>query len=706
MRFPSKMYLCSSTLTTMKFISTFFFACVLFSNLGFSQGPIPCGTDEMHQQLFLEHPEYNVGIQRAYERLQTFTAHYLEQETPKSGDPYIIPIVFHVIHNYGAENISDAQILDAVKQLNSQFRKLNPDTSEIVPLFKSRAADCEIEFRLAQLDPDGNCTSGITRTVSPLTKIGDHQVKSLIHWPPNKYLNVYICNQAAGLAGHALLPSAADTIPQWDGIVMQHSYIGTIGTSDYFRRTVLSHEVGHFLNLQHIWGGNNVPDYYYLPVGQASNCGVDDEVEDTPNTIGWQTCNLNGQSCGELDNVQNYMDYAYCALMFTEGQKARMHAALNSPVANRNNLWSAANLIATGTDDQTAYLCGAKFTADKQVVCVGDTVHFSDVSYHGATSRLWNFEGGNATQLSDSLPAVVYTNPGTYDVSLKASNGTDTVEIQLTDYITVLPAQGAIAGIDQGFEYPQHFYDNWILVDRGTPYNWDFTATGFNSNQSFKLNNFDSPISTTFEFYSHPFDASDLNSLAIKFDWAYGRIEGSEVDYLEVAVSKDCGESWYIVKNYVGASSLKTVPGFVEGPFIPTDASQWKQALITNTPPSYLVENTLVRFKFDNKGNNTIFIDNIQIGDPAELTTPELWKQHVSVYPNPASDQLHFKLMENHQVQKIEVFDLTGKLIHTFSSIAQTADFALDVNTLNSGFYLFKMEGQSGEMIFPQVIEH
>lgn len=699
------MYLCLSTITTMKFFCTSIFIGLLSFNIGFSQTPIPCGTDEMHQQLFLNHPEYNVGIQRANERLQAFTANYLEQATPKSDGPITIPIVFHVIHNYGAENISDAQILDAVKQLNIQFRKLNPDTSDIVSLFKSRAADCEIEFRLAQLDPDGNCTSGITRTVSPLTKIGDHQVKSLIHWPPNKYLNVYVCNQAAGLAGHALLPAAADTIPEWDGIVMQHSYVGTIGTSEYFRRTVLTHEIGHFLNLQHIWGGNNVPNYYYLPVAQVSNCNFDDEVEDTPNTIGWQTCNLNGQSCGELDNVQNYMDYAYCALMFTEGQKARMHAALNSPVANRNNLWTASNRIATGTDYPTQYLCGAKFTADKQVVCVGDTVYFSDISYHGVTNRLWNFEGGEADQLVDSLVSVVYTSAGQYSVGLKASNGTDTVEIQLTDYITVLPAQGAIAGIDQGFEYPQHFYDNWILVDKGTPYNWDFTNIGFNSNQSLKLNNFDSPINTTYEFYSHPFDASNLTSLSISFDWAYGRIEGSEVDYFEVSVSKDCGESWYVVKNYVGASSLKSVPGFVEGPFAPADASEWKKALITNTPASYLVENTMVRFKFDNKGNNNMYIDNIQIGDPSELSTPEIWQQSQNVYPNPASDRITFNLFEDHQVQKIEVFDLAGKLIYTFSNIAQTPNFELDIKSLNAGFYLFKMDGKYGEMIFTQAIE-
>ncbi len=688
----------------MKSLITTFFFCFGLYSIHFGQNELHCGTDEMHQKLFLEHPEYNAGIINANNRLQQFT-HEFSQNPPMKTGPYIIPVVFHIIHNYGPENINDDQVHDAIRQLNIQYRKLNDDTTDIVQLFKSRAADCGIEFRLAQLDPNGNCTSGITRTVSDLTSIGDHQVKSLIHWPPNKYLNVYICAEAASLAGHALLPSAADTIPEWDGIVMQHSYIGTIGTSDYFRRTVLSHEVGHFLNLQHIWGGNNVPNYYYLPCGDAGNCAFDDDVTDTPNTIGWQSCNLSGQSCGELDNVQNYMDYAYCALMFTEGQKTRMHAALNSTVANRNNLWQPANLAATGTDDVTNYLCGAKLQADKRIVCVGDTVHFTDVSYHGITARNWTFEGGNSLTTADSLSSAVYDQVGKYDVTLKVSNGVDTIDVVLNDYITVLPAQGAIAGIDQAFENDQSYYDNWITVEGAAPYNWDFTNIGFQSNRSFKLNNFDNPIASTYDFQSYPMDASGLTSLAISFDWAYGRIEGTLVDILEVAVSSNCGESWFTVKSYLGGSSLKTVTDFVTGPFTPADETQWKNALITTVPASYWTSNLMVRFRFKNKGNNNLYIDNIQLGNLNELGVNQLSKNNVEIYPNPANDQITFDLGMNHEVENINVYDLTGKLIQTFSNIDQSPSFDLDVKSLNEGFYLFKIESKNGEIVTSQVIE-
>lgn len=663
-----------------------------------------CGTDEMHQRLFLEHPQYNAGIIRANDRLQQFTESYI-QYPPKDGDPYIIPVVFHIIHNYGPENIGDAQVHDAIRQLNIQYRKLNDDTASIVQVFKSRAADCNIEFRLAQLDPDGNCTSGITRTVSDLGSVGDHAVKSLIHWPPNKYLNVYVCAQGAGLAGHSMMPAAADTVPEWDGIVMQHSYLGTIGTSDYFRRTVLSHEVGHFLNLQHIWGGNNVPNYYYLPVGAAGNCAFDDDVSDTPNTIGWQTCNLAGQTCGELDNVQNYMDYAYCALMFTEGQKQRMHAALNSTVANRNNLWQQANLEATGTDDLTYYLCGAKFMADKNVVCTGETINFTDISYHGITDRLWTFEGGDVTSGTDSLEAVVYNQPGKYDVTLKVSNGDDTLDITLEDYITVLPA-GTIAGINQAFENDQPYYDNWITVDKGTPYNWDFTNTGYASSRSFKLDNFTAPVMTTYEFFSHPMDASGLSALAISFDWSYGRIENSGVDQMKVLVSEDCGENWHVVKSYIGSSSLKTVEGFVTGPFTPADEAQWKSALVTNISPSYLTDKLMVKFQFENKGNNNIYIDNIQVGHPDQLSLNVLTKQNITVFPNPASESITIDLGEKHGVTRIAMYNLAGQLVHTFSDIAQSPQVELNVSNLVDGYYLLHLESVRGAVVVPQVVKH
>lgn len=686
-------------------MKTCILAVILFLSLSvFSQTEnFPCKTDQMHQELFQQYPQYNQGIINAHNRLQTDTKKFIESGTQKSDAAYVIPVVFHIIHNYGPENISDAQIHDALNQVNLQFRKQNPDTNEIVSQFKSIAADIEIEFRLAQLDPDGNCTSGITRTVSPLTSPGNHDVKSLIHWPPNSYLNVYICKDAAGLAGHALLPSAADTIPQWDGIVMQHAYVGTIGTSVYFNRTVLTHEIGHFLNLQHIWGGNNVPNYYYLPVAQPGNCAYDDEVADTPNTIGWQSCNLNGTTCdGNLDNVQNYMDYAYCGRMFTEGQKERMHACLNSSVANRNNLWQQANLIATGTDDGTYYLCAAKFESDKQVVCVGDSIQFTDLSYHGIQSREWNFFGGNANSTSNSTVKVVYSNPGTYDVKLKVERNGEEQEILAQNYITILPENGLPHFHQETFENSNDI--KCAVIDNQTPYTWEINEnTGFNSQHSFYINNFETPEAITSNFYFYPVDISGLSSSVISFEVAYAQRIASNNDQLLVHISKDCGQTWLLRRTLNGSSTLKTVSNPVPSPFTPSSDSEWKNQQVT-IPANHMVDNLLVRFSFKSAGGNNIYIDNIQVSDPNQLSAINVKKEGIYIYPNPAKEFITIQT-ESELIEKVEACNLDGKIVLENRGINQN-NYQLSTSVLKNGTYIISVTTKQGNYKSIHLIAH
>ena len=180
----------------------------------------------------------------------------------------------------------------------------------------------------------------------------------------NKYLNVWVCEEASGAAGYAYLPGSVNNFGNsWlDGIVIQNSYTGSIGTSNTFRSRTLTHEVGHWLNLRHLWGGSNTP-------GEPDNCDMDDNVADTPWTMGWTSCNLEGESCGSLDNVQNFLEYSYCGRMFTEGQKTRMRTAALSSVAQRNQLSTTSNLIATGVEGDPL-LCISQFNTDRVVVCV------------------------------------------------------------------------------------------------------------------------------------------------------------------------------------------------------------------------------------------------------------------------------------------------------------------------------------------------
>jgi len=338
----------------------------------FAQQHRACGTDEMVQNAMLNDPKY--VINRA--ELEQFTNQFIQNQSALKTSGvviYTIPVVFHVIHNYGSENISKAQILDAMVIFNKSFQNLWGDSLTVCSIFRPIIADVQVEFRLAQIDENGNCTDGITRTVSNFTYSANDNVKTLVQWPSNKYFNIWVVeNIASGAAGYAYLPGAAANI---DGVVMRSDYVGSIGTSNgsnYTERSLV-HEAGHWLNLSHTWGGTNNP-------GLPQNCSDDDFVMDTPNTIGVAnfSCDTTQVTCSTVDNVQNYMDYASCHYMFTEGQKLRMHAALNASAGGRNNLHTQANLVSTGTENgfiPTPCAPIADFNKDVRYLCAGTICH-------------------------------------------------------------------------------------------------------------------------------------------------------------------------------------------------------------------------------------------------------------------------------------------------------------------------------------------
>jgi PKD repeat protein len=653
-----------------------------------------CGTDEMHQKLFKEHPEFNEKIIRNNEILNEFTRNFINTKNQKS-QVYIIPVVFHVIHNFGTENISDAQIYDAIKVVNRNYRKQNADTVDIVNDFKPLAADCEIELRLAQKDPNGNCHSGINRIASTLTYIGDHQVKNLIHWDPTKYLNVYVCAEAAGLAGHALLPGAADTVPYWDGIVMQHSYLGSIGTSTPFKSVVLSHELGHYLNLQHIWGGNNVPGFYYLPVAQSTNCNFDDDVLDTPNTIGWQNCNLNGASCGNtIDNVQNFMDYAYCARMLTYGQRDRMHACLNAPIAGRNNLWTPANLAATGTDGINNF-CTADFIADKQIICQGQQIKFTDISYHGIQNRTWTFNGGTPATSGDSIVTVTYNTPGTYAVSIQVSDGNTSLTETKTTYITVLSNTGNAIPLAENFEsFSNLIPNNWFAYNPHNDAGFELnTSVGSSGNKSAWLNNFSiSEKGRKDELISPVYNFTNLTNLQISFKYAYAKRDSNSTDRLTVFLSNNCGNTWVIKKN-ITVQNLITAPDQTT-PFSPS-STQWKTDFITNMTGIQTNTPVRIKFVFESGGGNNFYLDDINIGYNLTSINNIDNKNELLLYPNPASNTIFIEYNnKNDAIKQIELINNKGQITNHYAFLSDYKT-SLSLNDIADGIYYMRITTDS-----------
>ena len=357
--------------------------------LGSAWSQRTCGSMDVLEAQLEEDPKRAVKMEQIEDHLRD-----LELSGSREVNGVVaIPVVVHVLYNTTSENISDAQILSQITVLNDDFRRTNSDADETW----SQAADSEIEFCMASSDPEGNATNGIVRTATSVSAFGTNDaMKSSSSggadaWPAGDYLNVWVCDISGGILGYAQFPGGAAST---DGIVIDYQYFGTIGTASapFDLGRTATHEVGHWLNLRHIWGDGN--------------CNADDFVTDTPSSDGANYgCATGHVSCQTTDMVENYMDYSddACMNLYTAGQKNRMRALFESG-GYRASLLNSSGCgpvtPATCDDgiqngDETGVDCGgadcAPCTCDGVEVTV--TVNFDN--YPEETS--WEISSGNTT---------------------------------------------------------------------------------------------------------------------------------------------------------------------------------------------------------------------------------------------------------------------------------------------------------------------
>ncbi len=355
-----------------------------------------------------------------------------------------IPIVVHIVHNGEpvgtGTNLSQAQVQAQIEVLNEDFRK-----KVGTPGFNDNpvGADIEIEFCLSPVDENGNTLPepGIHRYNGnrqnwSRTEI-ENQLKPTTIWNPNLFYNIWtvrFSSADANLLGYAQFPdqSGLAGLPaggpaSTDGVVIRYQSFGSAdkGTfpvmeAPYNKGRTLSHETGHWLGLRHIWGDGNC---------------ADDFVADTPAAAGPSSgCPTGRVSCGGLNMVENYMDYSYdaCMNIFTQGQKARMLAVME--VSPRRKTLAQANLCSPLVADVPT----ANFSVDRQQVLKGGLAQFTDLSTNFPTSWQWTFEGGDPGASTERNPRVKYDQPGTYRVTLVASNSLGASEpLDIAGYITV-----------------------------------------------------------------------------------------------------------------------------------------------------------------------------------------------------------------------------------------------------------------------------
>lgn len=561
-----------------------------------------CGIIEMTEQFFHEHPEEVPIAEEATERLERETALYNRTKHLRAEpELYVVPVVMHIIHDNGPENISDAQAINAIQVMNDDFNGRNSDTNVVVQAFQDVIGVANIEFRLARLDPNGQPTTGIMRYEDVATHSADDGVKTGRQWPREKYLNIYVAeNLANGAAGYSRYPGnvAGAGGAAIDGIVILHDYTGQIGTSTPARRT-LTHEAGHWLNLRHVWGNSN-------DAGLASNCNDDDLVFDTPNTTGWQSCTTTSESCGSLDNVQNYMDYSGCRHMFTQGQADRMRAAMESATASRSNLTTPANLAATGVDQ----LSFADFTTDFPTVCAGTPVFFRNLSEYGGETFSWSFSGPEVLTSSERYPIISFDEPGVYDVDLTVSKGAIQLSESKQGYVVVVESPGDIPPLQEDFENATFTID-WIPVNPDQDHAWELsTDAALSGTTAAKLSNFGAPAGLTDELVSRAYDLSIMDNATLSFKYAYAQTNGASEDRMLLYISNNCGENW-IIKAGLQGDLLASAP-MDSMPFVPTDTSEWREMSVSISS-SFMVQNFRFKIGFVSGDGNNAYVDDVNL---------------------------------------------------------------------------------------------
>ena len=640
----------------------------------------------------------------------------------REGEKYIIPTVFHVIHEGGSENISKTQIEDQIRILNEAFRGENSSRVNTPAPFLAVAGDIDVEFRLAKLDPQGNCTEGITRTYSNKTNNASNEngVKDLIDWNCYSYFNVWVVKSIGlegGVIGYAQFPASG--LCGTDGVVLDYKWCGSVGTGIGEGNTLV-HEAGHWLGLRHIWGdeicGTDAIDD--TPIHRKANFGVCyNDFPYIPDTLCAGTDTINGEM------MVNYMDYSpdQCQNMFTVGQCEVMDFVLAGTTGSngvRSYLWSDENQWATGThDDYTEVACApiADFIANKRFACTGVTINFDDNSYNGSiTGRNWSFPGGNPETSTAASPNVTYANPGVYQVSLTVNNGTGTDTETKSAYIYIYndAAQQTASWVYfEDFESQSDFDNNWVVINPDNTSNkWEIagglstpsgggvlrvrnlgnTPTEYEEvvSPSYNLSNLQAPVILKY-FYSGA-TTTELGDHTTPFDFT---VEG---DAFKVYYSTTCGQSWTQIPQLALSDVNLINAGLYSSFYIPDAQSIWSEKQVTL--PAGAANSDNVKFKFSyeigNGYGNNFYLDGIHIVNTTgaiELNS----LLGVQVFPNPSNGLTRISLTTPETGKlSLNLIDVLGRevaRIYNGSVNAGEQVYNFDVNNIDAGVYFMQI---------------
>lgn len=690
---------------------------ILFFNLSWAQNERVCGTMEMLEKSMENDARLEERMLKQEALLQKLIKN--NPELVRGDDVITIPVVIHVVYRTEVQNITDAQILSQIVVMTDDFRRTNADAINTLPEFLGVAADSEIEFCLATIDPNGDPTTGIERRETTRVSWGfENGMKytaqgGLDAWPRDKYLNMWTVNFSGGLLGFAQFPGGGPAAE--DGVVMGYDFFGTADLDDgsfvlsppfHLGRTT-THEVGHWLNLRHIWGDGP--------------CGVDDQVADTPmsdNSNGG--CPLTHISCTSLDMVQNYMDYTNdaCMNIFTQGQSDRMNAAMLSFPFRESLITSEG--------------CGSLLAIDPQITSINLVGESGDCSttftpeitiYNGGLSELTGADieysldeaipetepwvGSLTSGESEifTLPAIIVsTGPHSFEASIiLLGDENDTNNSQSTNFVS---NDGTTVTMDihdesqaiEEFEEVAFPPENWTLDNPDDEATWERVsgAGGYGNSSSCAKMDFYSPNNNTtgeFDYLSTgTFDMNALESLELSFSYAHARYLTSN-DRLRIYLTDGCGTLLSVLWQQSGFGlATATDPG--EEAFIPTP-TDWETGNINITPNLQSGIGQIVFEGLSDWGNN-LYIDDINFtGIFVGIAEPTSYS--VGIHPSISSTNIGIYIQANKSKNfEIELVDLHGKVVYNeFRNATNNVEIKMDVSSFASGLYIVRVRSNN-----------
>ncbi|HEU0228871.1 MAG TPA: M43 family zinc metalloprotease, partial [Arachidicoccus soli] len=550
-------------------------------------------------------------------------------------------------------------------------------------------------------------------------------------WPRSRYLNVWLVDnmtKMGGTAGYAYHPEDVEGALSFaDGVIIIDNYIGSIGTGSPYNSRALTHEIGHFLGLDHVWGPTNNP-------AEIGNCAKDDGIYDTPNCEGSvvDSCDLTRKTCDTLpDPVQNYMDYSYCTMMFTKDQVEFMRNVLRQQTAQRNNLWSADNLSKT-VPDSVQYNPVADFyvksgdpLAEDQnnpFACTGEPVTFMNASWaltDNNPTYSWTFQDGSPSTSTDANPSISFNSPGWKDVTLTVTDNGLTGTVTRQNYIYISGDWPTTSGVHH-FNFDDH-PDWWTIWNpQHSEYQWEVKSdAGKDGTAGIFLNMtspYPNPIFNSPEYFfnqrregakvafiTQPMDFTYLTNATISFDRACATdaTEPSAMtESLTIYYSINCGKKWTEVPlaELKGLNLVNNGTGWTS--FYPNEITTWTNKSFNL--PSIISGKNHVLFKFVYTGSttsNNIAIDNINIDGTLSVDAPQL-NDNIAVYPNPSKQSTGWNIKYDANEwsgAQVRLIDMSGRLVKSAVLPVGKTEWNLSVgNDVTPGVYILKIQNEKG----------